>query len=117
MADTFTLGTKEYYVVDLTDNLNLITAVTSPQYDIKGSNGSFVVTDQSAVVNPANALELWCMIDTTLNGASTPGGPTTSHDGSVHTWWTGGAYTLYVHFGAGSETPMFGPFTFNVDAS
>ena len=111
--DTFTQGTKEYYIVDLTDELGVITDLTgsTPQYDLRGPSGSYVTTDNSASINPDQLMELFCMIDTTLHGNID------SPDGSVHTWLPGGEYRLYVTVTVGSEVPRFGPFGFTIDDS
>lgn len=110
--DTFTQGTKEFYIVDLTDQLGLVNdlSTSTPKYDIRGPSSAYVSTDNNAIVNSSNLMELWCLIDTTIGGA------VHSPDGLVLTWLAGGQYRLYVTLTTlGSEAPRFGPYSFTVD--
>lgn len=118
--DSFTQGTKEYYVIDISDETQEITSLVGATitYDIKNANAQFLATNLTGTLNPSNPMELWLMLDTTINGAGGGATPANSHDGTVHTWWAGGVYEIYVKFsGIGSEAPMLGPFSVNVDAS
>lgn len=113
MASTFTQGTKEYYIVDFTDELQIVNDLSgsTPKYDIRGADGTYVSTDNNAVINTSNLMEVWCLIDTTIHGTIH------SPDNSVTTWLAGGEYRLYVTLTVGSETPRFGPFGFTIDDS
>lgn len=93
---TLTQGSKEYLAVDINDEFKSITTLdgSAPKYDVFTKDGGNKMINQDPVVS---AMQLRCMIDTTVGGT-----------------WTEGEYWLYVKFNALPEVPRLGPFKFRV---
>ena len=91
-------GTKEYLMVDVTDEMNNIADLTAltPQYTVLKPDDSVMVAWTAAVVV---LMKMKCMIDT-----NTP------------TLWPGAEYRIFCRFTATPEVPWIGPFNFTVEA-
>ncbi len=96
-----TQGTKEYLLVDVTDeSLQLTTLVgTTPRFDVYTEAGVAKITAQAAVVDPVLLLRMRCLVDT-----ATP------------SLWAAGNYFLYPKFDTLPEIPRLGPYLFVVVA-
>ena len=98
MAVELPLGTKEYVVVDVDDELNAVAdlATLSPQFKVL--NPDPLDTDKLAwaAVTQVTLMKLFCLIDTT--------------------GWSGGTYRLFVKFTATPEIPWLGPYEIEVVA-
>lgn len=95
---TLPQGTKEYLMVDVTDETNNIVdlAALTPQYTVLKPDDSAMIAWTTA---PVVLMKVKCMIDT-----NTP------------TVWPGAAYRIFVRFTATPELPWIGPFVFDVEA-
>jgi hypothetical protein len=95
---TLQQGTKEYLMVDVTDETGNIVSLDglTPQYRVLKADDSDQIAWTSA---PNVAMKVKCMIDT-----NTP------------SLWAAGAYRIYCRFTASPELPWIGPFIFDVEA-
>jgi len=95
---TLPQGTKEYLMVDVTDETgNIVSLDTlSPMYKVLKPDDTDMVAWTAA---PNVAMKIKCMIDT-----NTP------------SLWPGAAYRIYCKFSATPELPWIGPFIFDVEA-
>jgi len=98
MAVNLPKGTKEYVVVEVTDELNNLVDLTSttPKFDVKKEDNSLVITQATPVIQ---VMKLFCMIDT----RTSPG------------TWPAGEYRVYVDFTTAPELPRIGPFPFTIN--
>ena len=100
--EVFVKGTKEYYVVDLTDRLQQVDDITVDasawKYSTYDSSGN--VIDSNLNASPQSPMRILSLIDTT-NVLYVEG--TTD-------------YRLFITITIGPETPKLGPFKFDIIA-
>lgn len=98
MAVSLPQGTKEYVVVDVDDELNVVNNLATMSPEFKVLNPDPLDTDKLAwaAVSQINLMKLYCLIDTT--------------------GWAGGTYRLFIRFTAAPEIPWLGPHEVEVVA-
>ncbi len=96
-----TQGTKEYLLVDVTDESAQLTTLTgtSPRFDVYTESGVAKILAQPAVIDPVLLLRMRCLVDT-----------------SMPTLWDEGNYFLYPTLDTLPEVPRLGPYLFVVVA-
>lgn len=102
MATILTQGTKEYLVVDVTDQLGTLTSLTGTTitFDVREvATQAMKYTSQAATFT---SMRVYCLVDTTSGGN-----------------WAGGEYELWIKITGtpvNPEAPRLGPFNFSVNA-
>ena len=93
-------GTTETLLVPIEDDLlNLTTlAGTSPVFDVKTKQGTFMITDAGVTFDGGEPLKAKCLVNTNLP-----------------TLWPAGRYFLYIKFTATPDVPILGPLEFHVN--
>lgn len=100
--EVFVKGTKEYYVVDLTDRLTQVDDLPSDtsawKYSTYDNTGAIIDSALNGV--PQSPMRLLCLIDT------------------ANVLYVSGQtdYRLFVTITIGPETPKLGPFKFDIIA-
>lgn len=87
-------GTKEIVSVFVTDRLGSITDLSAYSADFKVTKHDGTVISDWGAVTAINEMRIDCFLDTST--------------------WDTGRYKLYVRPTIGAETPILGPFDFDV---